>query len=122
MTRPTQKEVLAAINMACCMMGGTRDSMQGFCAGMATGISAAFDCLGLKEDYYDPSVLGESAEEREKKILFGALSVIEQYNTAMEHDAVYEDMIEGKLDPRAVFRKKALESYSEFISKERRPN
>jgi len=113
------REFLAALNMACCMMGGTKDQFQAFCAGFATGMSATVEALDVGMDYYDPSVLG--TEGRDQKILAGALSIISQFNAALEKDAVYEELA-GEWSNRDEFRKNAMAKFSEFESKTRMAN
>lgn len=113
------KEILAALNLACCWMGGTKDAFQAFCAGFATGMGAGFDLTGKdRESYCGPDCLGE---DREKKLMAGALSIIEQYNMAMERDAAFEET-HGTNNRREAFRQEAMDRYAQFLQETRRMN
>jgi hypothetical protein len=111
----SKAEMLAALNIACCLMGGSEDGLQTFCAGFSSGLSACLEAIGYDEEaYLSPSSLGADSN---KKIMAAAMSVIDHFNRCSEKDAVYEAMT-GGAPKRTEFRKDALELYA-AMSKEK---
>ena len=115
-------EVLSAVNLAATWMGGIRDPFQTWCAGFAAGIGAELDCLGADIKFYHPSVLGDDEANVNHKLLAGAVSLIEQYNMAVEKDSSAEELNPKMIEARTAFRDRAHKAYADFMAKTKKEN
>jgi hypothetical protein len=115
-------EVLAAVNLASVWLSGHETTMQSYCAGFSCGILAAMECLGVDLKSLDPEILGPDEAAADRKLVAGAVSVIDQYELAMERSMVVEETNKELMSRRAEFTKGAMEEYTEFVSRTRSQN